>query len=50
MAGVFATAGLSAGFAIAALLTLAASFLLWWFVEKPALRRDSHYRQAAKDG
>lgn len=50
MAGVFATAGLSAGFAIAALLTLVASFLLWWFVEKPALRRDSHYRQAAKDG
>ncbi|RIJ26084.1 acyltransferase [Henriciella barbarensis] len=50
MAGVFATAGLSAGFAIAALLTLASSFLLWWFVEKPALRRDSHYRQAAKDG
>ncbi|MCH2457525.1 MAG: acyltransferase [Henriciella sp.] len=50
MAGVFATAGLAMGFVLAALLTLVASFLLWWFVEKPALRRDSHYRQAAKEG
>ena len=49
MAGVFSAAGPSIGFAAAAVLTVAASFLLWWLVEKPALRKDSHYRQAARD-
>ena len=47
MAGLFASLGFSAAFALAALLVAAASFLLWYLVEKPALRRDSHYRKAA---
>jgi len=46
MAGVFVQLGFGAGFAIAALLVFVASFLLWHFVEKPALRPSSHYRQA----
>ena len=50
MAGMFAAAGVATGFIVASVLILAASFALWWAVEKPALRRDSHYRQAAKDG
>ena len=50
MAGMFVAAGVATGFIVAGVLILAASFALWWAVEKPALRRDSHYRQAAKDG
>jgi len=47
MAGLFVQLGYAAGFAAAALLVFAASFLLWHLVEKPALRPSSHYRQAA---
>ncbi len=32
-------------FALAVALVLVASFLLWHLVERPALRRDSHYRR-----
>lgn len=48
MAGVFDLLGQASGLILSAALTLAASFLLWWWVEKPALRRDSHYRKATK--
>ena len=48
MAGVFQSLGQAGGVILSAGLTLAASFLLWWWVEKPALRRDSHYRKATK--
>jgi len=34
------------GSGLAVLLVLATSFMLWHFVERPALRSDSHYRQA----
>ena len=47
MAGLFVQLGHAAGFAVAAVLVFAASFLLWHLVEKPALRPSSHYRQAA---
>ena len=41
-AGLFATP--SVGFAVAAGASLLAALLLWWLVERPALRRDSAYR------
>ncbi|MEQ1780888.1 MAG: acyltransferase family protein [Hyphomonadaceae bacterium] len=41
-AGLFATP--STGFAVAGGASLAAALLLWWLVERPALRRDSAYR------
>ncbi len=41
-AGLFATP--SIGFAVAGGASLAAALLLWWLVERPALRRDSAYR------
>ncbi|MEZ6002401.1 acyltransferase family protein [Hyphomonas sp.] len=47
MAGVFVQAGAVAGFTAAGVLVFAASYLLWHFVEKPALRPSSHYRQVA---
>ncbi len=47
--GIFAQLGLWGGAAISAVLVFAASFILWWWVEKPALRRDSHYRQASQE-
>jgi len=43
--GVFAVSPWLGGFA-ALILVIAASFALWRFVERPALRRDSHYRRA----
>lgn len=46
MAGVFAAIPFGGGFALAALLVVIASFALWHLVERPALRRDSHYRLA----
>ncbi|MEM9055097.1 MAG: acyltransferase [Pseudomonadota bacterium] len=46
--GVFATYGVAAGLALAIGLVFVASYLLWWIVEKPALRQDSHYRKASK--
>ena len=41
-AGLFATP--STGFAVAGGASLVAALLLWWLVERPALRRDSAYR------
>lgn len=47
-----AVAALSAGAAmgVALVLVLLASACLWHFVERPALRRDSHYRRAESEG
>ncbi len=36
--------------AVAALLVLLSSLCLWHFVERPALRQDSHYRRAETSG
>ena len=47
--GVFAQFGLWGGVAVSAVLVFAASFILWWWVEKPALRQDSHYRKASEE-
>ncbi|MEO0450054.1 MAG: acyltransferase [Pseudomonadota bacterium] len=47
--GVFTLTGLWGGIALSAILVFAASFILWWWVEKPALRQDSHYRQASEE-
>lgn len=41
-AGLFATPAM--GFAVAGGASLTAALLLWWLVERPALRRDSAYR------
>ena len=41
-AGLFATP--SMGFAVAGGASVTAALLLWWLVERPALRRDSAYR------
>ncbi len=41
-AGLFAVP--STGFAVAGGASLVAALLLWWLVERPALRRDSAYR------
>ena len=49
MVGSFERIGFWGGLFVAATLTLAMSYLLWWWVEKPALRRDSHYRKATKE-
>ncbi len=46
--GVFAALGFWGGLAVSAALVFAISYLLWWWVEKPALRRDSHYRTVSK--
>jgi len=48
-AGLFAAVGLVGGLVIAAALVFAVSYLLWWWVEKPALRRDSHYRKLSEE-
>ena len=47
--GLFASLGLIGGMVIAAALVFAVSYLLWWWVEKPALRRDSHYRKLSEE-
>ncbi len=47
MVGAFSALPFAAAFVLAGALSFAASLLLWFFVEKPALRRDSHYRKAA---
>ena len=49
MLGAFSTLGYVAGFTLAAVLVFGLSFALWRWVEKPALRRDSHYRQASEE-
>ena len=48
--GVFSTFGPIAGFALSALIVTGLSLALWWWVEKPALRRDSHYRRMSEEG
>lgn len=47
-AGLFSTFGWAFGMALSCLFVLVASLMLWWLVEKPALRKDSHYRQAGE--
>ncbi|WP_291060894.1 acyltransferase [Hyphomonas sp.] len=47
-AGLLATLGAPAFFALAAGLVIAASFALWHLIEKPALRPSSHYRKVAE--
>ena len=42
--GVFGALGFWGGLVVSAVLVFALSYLLWWWVEKPALRVDSHYR------
>lgn len=49
MLGAFSTLGYVAGFTLAVVLVFGLSFALWRWVEKPALRRDSHYRQASEE-
>lgn len=48
-AGLFATLGLWAGIALSGVIVYALSYMLWWWVEKPALRQDSHYRQVSME-
>ena len=47
--GLFEALGLAGGIAVAAALVFPLSYLLWWWVEKPALRRDSHYRRVSEE-
>ena len=47
--GVFTARGFAGGLAVSAVLVFALSYLLWWWVEKPALRRDSHYRKVSEE-
>ncbi len=47
-AGVYTSLGFAGGLAVTILLVFGASYLLWWLVEKPALRSDSHYRKASQ--
>ncbi|MHA7856537.1 MAG: acyltransferase family protein [Henriciella sp.] len=42
--GAFTVLGTWGGLVLSAVLVFLASYALWWWVEKPALRRDSHYR------
>ena len=49
-AGLFTAIGAIGGLAIAGALILGLSFALWWLVEKPALRKDSHYRKVSEAG
>ncbi|MEM1086391.1 MAG: acyltransferase [Pseudomonadota bacterium] len=46
--GVFASLGVGAALVLAFILVFGLSFILWWCVEKPALRADSHYRRATE--
>lgn len=46
--GAFKALGASLGLALAFILVFGLSYGLWWFVEKPALRPDSHYRKASQ--
>lgn len=50
MAGIFAAIPFAGFLAVVIFAVLAASYLLWHLVEKPALRRDSHYRVAEEAG
>ena len=46
--GVFASIGFALGLVLATALVFFCSYVLWFAVEKPALRRNSHYRRAEK--
>ena len=46
--GLFTQLGTLGGFAAATVLVFGLSYGLWWLIEKPALRPDSHYRQVSK--
>lgn len=46
--GVFASLGAGAAMALAFVLVFGLSYGLWWLIEKPALRPDSHYRRASE--
>lgn len=46
--GAFSVLGMIAGLVLSTVLVFAASYALWWWVEKPALRADSHYRKVAE--
>ncbi|MEL7033949.1 MAG: acyltransferase [Pseudomonadota bacterium] len=48
-AGLFDLLGFAGGLTVSTLLVFALSYLLWWWVEKPALRRDSHYRRVSEE-
>lgn len=48
-AGLFDSVGLGLGVAVSAAIVFPISYLLWWWVEKPALRRDSHYRRVSEE-
>jgi peptidoglycan/LPS O-acetylase OafA/YrhL len=47
--GLFDALGLAGGLAVSAAIVFPLSYLLWWWVEKPALRRDSHYRKVSEE-
>ncbi|MEM9572093.1 MAG: acyltransferase [Pseudomonadota bacterium] len=47
--GLYDALGLGGGVAVSAVIVLPVSYLLWWWVEKPALRRDSHYRKVSEE-
>ncbi len=49
-AGLFTAIGAIGGLALAGAVVLGLSFALWWLVEKPALRKDSHYRKVSETG
>ena len=42
--GAFTVLGIAGGLFLSAILVVLTSYALWWWVEKPALRRDSHYK------
>ena len=42
--GAFTALGIAGGLVLSAILVVLTSYALWWWVEKPALRRDSHYK------
>ena len=46
--GVFGGIGAAGGLIASAVVVFGLSFALWWLVEKPALRRDSHYRRVSE--
>ncbi len=49
-AGLFTAIGAVGGLVVAAVFVFGLSFALWWLVEKPALRKDSHYRRVSETG
>jgi peptidoglycan/LPS O-acetylase OafA/YrhL len=48
MFGIFEEFGVIGGMFASIVLVFGLSFALWWLVEKPALRRDSHYRKVSE--